>query len=332
MSHSLQKIPLLQLIAGLLLLFSVSCAGLQQPEKAAETTLQYVSVRQDSSLLEKYAPAFILEDTAKSYNRIGTPAVRDNGDGSGAPDVYIDPFRPTIYSMIQKFEEHGRAYTNLIYRIHFEKIPFIQLTAGRNVGLIVIITLNQDNQPLLLTTVHTCGCYLAIVPTSNLAPKTYPESWNVGGQDVYGEHLPGLIKINQPKNDPDKFVFRIRAGTHRIMNLDLLPAREINAQANFVAAELQPMAALRNLPFNDSVISFFETEGARKGYVRNSHKPLERLLMSWWTMDWRIGEDKDLGPSEKTGTTFYTSLKFWAWDKSDLWNFAGFLNYWGWKF
>ncbi len=35
--------------------------------------------------------------------------------------------------------------------------------------------------------------------------------------------------------------------------------------------------------------------------------------MSWWTMDWQIGEDKAYGPgSDITGTTFYTSTKFWA--------------------
>lgn len=328
MSRSLQKIPLLQVIAGLLLLFSVSCTGLQPPGKTAETSRQYVAVRQNSSLLEKYAPAFILEDTAKSYNRIGTAAVRANSDG--APDVYIDPLQPTIYAMTQKFEDQGRVYTNLIYRVHFEKIPFKHLTAGRNVGLIIILTINQNEQPLLLTTVHTCGCYLAVIPTADLAEEAYPKNWDVNGQKIYGERLPGLIEIPLSMHDPYRFVFWIRAGTHRVMNVTRLPAQEIIAHPNFVAAALQPMAALRTLPFMDSKISFFETEGARKGYVRNSYKPLERLFMSWWAMDWRVGEDKDLGPSEETGTTFYTSLKFWARDTSDLWNFPEFLRYWGW--
>lgn len=319
---------IIRFITGLLLLSSVACTGLHQPKQAAELPLQYVAVKHDNSLLAKYAPVFILEDSTKNYNRIGTPAVRDNG--SGAPDVYVDPLRSTIYSMEQKFRDEGAIYTNLIYRVHFERTPFNHLTAGRNVGLIVIITLNQKNKPLLITTVHTCGCYLAIIPTSNLSDKSYPKDWHLGDHNIYGESLPGLIEIKQPDDAQHKFVFRIRSETHRVMHLGLLAEDTAIPHSEFVTAQLRPMDELRKLPFGNSEISFFETKGSRKGYVRNSQKPFERLLMSWWSMDWRVGEDKDLGPSEETGTTFYTSLKFWAWEKSDLWNFANFLKYWGW--
>jgi hypothetical protein len=59
--------------------------------------------------------------------------------------------------------------------------------------------------------------------------------------------------------------------------------------------------------------------------------PFEKIFMSWWAMDLYVGEDKDFGPGEDTGTTFYTSLKFWDRKKSDMWNFNDFLSYWGWK-
>ncbi|MCD6581444.1 MAG: hypothetical protein J7K90_06540 [Desulfuromusa sp.] len=322
---------IIRLIVSIFLLsLSVSCTGLHLTEKGADTTLQYVSVTQDGTLLAKYAPVFILEDTVRSYNRMGTPAARDNG--RGVPEVYIDQRRSTIYSMEQKFKTKNGEYTNLTYRIHFERIPFKHLTAGKNVGLLVIVTVDQNDKPLLLTTVHTCGCYLAIIPTSNLSEKSYPENWPLSGQNIYGERLPGIIGVKQPDNAQDKFVLRIRGETHRVMHVDLLPENAITSHSDFVTALLKPMDDLRKLPFGDTEISFFETKGPRKGYVRNSHKPFERLLMSWWSMDWRIGEDKDLGPSEETGTTFYTSLKFWAWKKSDLWNFANFLEYWGWTF
>ncbi|MFK5925321.1 MAG: hypothetical protein QM483_01705 [Desulfuromusa sp.] len=311
-------------------MLSSACTGLHQADKSADMIPQYVSIEYDESLLGRYAPIFVIEDSAKSYNRIGTPAVRANGEGK--PDVYIDPQHPTIYSMEQKFKTKGKDFTNLIYRIHFEKTPFNHLTAGRNIGLIVIITLNQNGLPLLITTVHTCGCYLAIIPTSNLSRKVYPEDWPLDGQNIYGEHLPSQIEIKESFNQQQKFVLRIRSETHRVMHLDLIAKDALSSPQNFTIASLKPMEALRKLPFGGSEISFFETQGARKGYVRNSHKPFERLLMSWWAMDWRIGEDKDLGPKEQTGTTFYTSLKFWAWEKSDLWNFTDFLQHWGWNF
>lgn len=61
-------------------------------------------------------------------------------------------------------------------------------------------------------------------------------------------------------------------------------------------------------------------------------EPLERLFMSWWAFDPLVGEDKEVGPAEQTGMTFYTSLKFWARKASDIWDFPGFLKYWGWNF
>lgn len=53
--------------------------------------------------------------------------------------------------------------------------------------------------------------------------------------------------------------------------------------------------------------------------------------MSWWTFDLYIGNDKRLGDPAETGTVFYTSLKPWARDKSNMWFFADFLDYWGWQ-
>ena len=54
--------------------------------------------------------------------------------------------------------------------------------------------------------------------------------------------------------------------------------------------------------------------------------------MSWWALDWRIGEDKKLGKNEDDGIRFYTSLKPWSRRASDLRNFKTFLRYWEWKF
>jgi hypothetical protein len=174
--------------------------------------------------------------------------------------------------------------------------------------------------------VHTCGCYLAIIPTSALPKSAYPEHWTPEKQDIYGELLPSRIMIDTTAEE-DRFVIRLRGATHRVMDVTTSqPAR-----ANAETAQLLPIQSLRELPFNGKTLSFFETEGARKGYVRGSHKPYERWLMGWWALDLRVGEDKDLGPSEETGTVFYTSLKPWARKKSDLWEFARFLDYWGWK-
>lgn len=90
------------------------------------------------------------------------------------------------------------------------------------------------------------------------------------------------------------------------------------------------MADLQALPLDGTSTSFFEEQGSRRGYVKNSQKHLERLLMGWWSLDLHVGEDKALGPVEETGVILYTSLKPWARRQSDLWPFAEFLHYWGW--
>ena len=315
---------LFKLLTILLLLLTAACSSLV-PSRKEPSPPQYISAEQDGSLLSKFAPLFIIEEPEKTYNLIGTPALRTGSVNQ--PVAYIDPTRPSIYTMQRSFTVHGNSYRNLIYRVHFEKTPYRHLTAGKNVGLIIVVTLDASHNPRLITTVHTCGCYLGIIPTTHLPSTAYPKNWSVKEQRVYGESLPGQISIPQDQA-VTSLAFRLRGGTHRVMDVFWAGEEQLKAAQ---PAPLKSMQGLRQLPFGEQTDSFFETSGPRKGYVRNSHKPYERLLMSWWAFDWRIGEDKDFGPREQIGTIFYTSLKFWDRDESDMWNFSNFLDYWGWK-
>jgi len=65
--------------------------------------------------------------------------------------------------------------------------------------------------------------------------------------------------------------------------------------------------------------------------VKYSATHVERIFMSWWALDWYIGQDKAPENDGETGTTFYASLKFWRRKDSDMWDFAGFFHYWGWN-
>ena len=121
----------------------------------------------------------------------------------------------------------------------------------------------------------------------------------------------------------------LRDGSHRVKDLWLSP--EVSNKYQTINATLQPLSALEQLPLANGLVSFYETLGPRQGYVKGSHKFRERLLMSWWTLDWRIGEDKKLGRDKEDGTQFYTSLNPWARDASDMRDFARFLEYWQWN-
>jgi len=314
--------------------FLISCATVDYPLTPEKLQSYGLPETANNELTQKHAPIFIVEEHQKTFNRIGTPSARYK---KTKEEIYIDPEVPSIYFMEQPFTTLKGSYNNLIYRVHFEKIPFslipFHLTTGKNIGLIVVVTLNDRKEPVLLTVVNTCGCYLSITPTSFTPKETYPDDWNSEEwQWVYGEYIPAYLdyttQVNQPNLHP---TLLIRSNNHRVKGFWLDTLDSVRQIYEMVPFNLAPMDSLENLSINGEKTSFFETHGSRKGYVKNSSKPLERLLMSWWVFDWRIGEDKKLGPGAEGNSVFYTSVKFWARKDSDMWNFPEFLQYWGWK-
>lgn len=281
----------------------------------------------NGTILGKYAPSFLVEDDNRDFNRIGAPAVRISG--SGRPDIFIDSDRPVIYAMTQDFETTSGNYTNLIYRVHFKWTPLPHFTAGKNVGLLVYITINADAEVILVTTLHTCGCFLAFVPTETLPAERWPAGWQESGQMVYGETLPGLLREDDSSKN---IIIRVRGGTHRVMDINYGNDHDYQNIVRHPTA-IAAMEELNRLPAGSiGHLSFFTEDGVRKGFVKGSRKPFEMLFMGLLAMDPFVGEDKALGPQEETGARMYTSLKFWDRDRSNIWIFPRFLQYWGWNF
>jgi hypothetical protein len=316
----------LNLYAILIVAGLSACATPPKPV-ATESTLRY-HVEDDSQLLGRYAPSFFVEQSNIDSNRIGT--VRATSPDS----VFVDPHRPTLYAEQREFTTaKGSSYTNLIYRVHFQEVPSTfspyYLGAGKNVGLFIIVTLGSDDQPLLYTTVHTCGCYLAFTPTSLLSDQALPEGWSRERQSIYGESLPSFLDYAGADPAQYRVQIRIRPGTHRVMDLWLAAADTTLSPA--VKVPIKPLRALEQLSTeDDQTTSFYETDGIRTGHVKGSYKFRERLFMSWWALDWNIGQDKKLGKDKTEPPIFNTSLKPWRWNASDMRDFADFLDYWGW--
>ncbi|SCY76213.1 hypothetical protein [Desulfoluna spongiiphila] len=317
------------LLIFLLLVFG-SCATRSVPP-TPHGVVAFIPPEEDT-LLSRYAPAFVVEEPEKRYNLVGTPTAEAGEDGK--EEIRVDPWRATVYTETRRFDTDGGTWTNLVYRVHFQETPGgllpYYLGKGKNVGLIVVVTLDRNGQPVLYTTVHTCGCYLAFVPTTFLADAARPHGWPKDRQTVHSENLPAVIDI---KGSPDAYrlMVLLRDATHRVRNMWVEPK---HALVNYrrIPTEVAPLAALETLPVKTGeTTSFYETSGPRNGYVKGSHKSRERLLMSWWAFDWRVGEDKKLGTSRLDGILFYTSLKPWAREKSDMRDFPTFLRYWGWN-
>lgn len=287
----------------------------------------------NDDVFARYAPVIVPQDLRQSFNRIGRASARRDADGREV--IYIDPAQPVYYVQRAEFTAGAHSYVNLIYRVHFERVPYslwpFHLTAGNNGGLLVIVTLNDRQQPLLITTVHTCGCYLAIVPTSYLDRRAYPAGWPADTQPVFGETLPARLEYRAAFTPDQRLVIHLRSGTHRVMDVQVVPQALVAPNFQVIPAGIAPLDTLMQLPLGEATTSFYQSSGRSRGYVKNAHKPFEFLLMSWWALDPRVGRDKEYGPAGATGTVFYTSLKPWRRQASDMWPFGAFLEYWGWR-
>jgi len=317
------------IVAAALLLFG--CAH-NQPLPSEPYHWVYKTDGSGDGAAESWAPAFVAYDHAEAYNRIGRPTVRQESDGSQT--VFIDPQEPVVYFMQRSFATDRGVYTNLIYRVHFPKIPFslipFNLTAGKNVGLMVVVTLNADNLPVLVTTVHTCGCYKAIVPTRYLPRDAYPPEWKGEILDVYGEHLPPVLDFKAVPN-PQILVY-LRPEVHRVMDLEVRDGQDLSADPfRVIPMKVEAMDRLEHLPVDDGTTSFYYSNGVLKGHVKGSVKPFETMFLSLISLDLFVGTDKAYADTAETDNPFYTSLKPWRREDSNMWDFARFLHYWGWR-
>ena len=287
----------------------------------------------DESLLRHYAPLFLAYDYQSEYNRIGRVSARY--DERGDEQIFVDSRHPTVYYLKRNFSTNKSTYINLIYRVHFPEVPFslipFNLTAGNNIGLMVVVTINSQHQPVLITTVHTCGCYLAIVPTSYLPKNSLPTKWDGTTIDVYGEKLPG--SLDYAKATHPKLLVHLRPEVHRVMDLEIIAKKDFQElqDVSVIKMPLLPMEDLEEVPLGDGTTSFYHQEGILKGHVKGSIKPFESILLSLPSLDFFVGTDKVFGDRKETGNPFYTSLKPWNRKASDMWNFSEFLKFWGWR-
>lgn len=300
------------------------CSGLQKDSKSISAIY---SVPEEKS---QFSPVFEIQGYEKDLNRIGTPSaiILDGGD----EEIIIDVTKPSVFTQTQTFKTEKGSYTNRIYRVHFPKVPYFHLTAGNNVGLIVIVTMDSSNKPVLVTAVHTCGCYNAIIPTSYLPENSYPDGWKKESFDLYGETLPGMLDFS--KEDSDGIILKIRPDVHRVMDIKPLVKERLNASDESPRFEMKKhdMADLEKLPAGEGkTANFFHKDGLMKGHVKGTVKPLEMMFMSLISLDLFVGSDKIYSPPDDYGNPFYTSLKPWNRNESDMRDFAGYLRFWGWK-
>lgn len=311
---------------GLLL---VSLAGCAAPIGNLAADIRLVTVPDLTENEEQPTLSFLVAEWQHLYNRIGKVQAEES---NGSVRVFVNPQQPVIYHERRVFSTERAAYTNLVYRVHFPETPYslvpFHLTAGNNPGVLVIITLDEEKRPILVTTVNTCGCYVVIIPTNYLASGAYPPEWPEKEQSIYGENLPARLEMTMPTDGLQVF---IGPSTHRVRDVRVVHT-DVKGGGQNLAAEVLPMSSLLALPLAAGrTTSMFYGSWPLRGHVKGAIKPWESFLLSLISLDLYVGMDKEYGNTAKSGNPFYTSLKPWNRHSSDMNDFAGFLQFYGWK-
>ncbi len=315
----------------ILLLFSGCAHHAEIPREEIHSVFTVQDLKDSPAV--NHSPLFLAYDYRSNFNRIGRPSAEY--DEAGKEHIYVDIDNPVMYHMVRNFSTDRGDYTNHIFRIHFPEVPFsiipFHLSYGNNVGLIVVVTLDSLDRPLLVTTVHTCGCYLAIIPTSFLPSDAYPEQWRDVPLTVYSERLPQKLDYMGKLNP--KVLVHLRPNVHRVMDIEVIEESELHHTKKYrkIITSLSDMEELEKLPINGTTTNFYHEDGPLKGHVKDSVKIWESLFLGLISLDLYVGADKTYADTGETGNPFYTSLKPWNRNASDMWHFRRFLEFWGWK-
>jgi len=261
------------------LLLGLAAAALASP--ATAETLAYVppacapsEPTSEAELLRCFAPVVISEGAEQDHNRIGAPELERGL--FGWLDARVDPERPVLYAEVLHDALAGRELLHLVYRMHFSKIP-LRLSphvfeAHRNAGLLLLVTLDAaSREPLFVTSVHTCGCYRALIPTTRVPDDHLPPSWPAELR-VHGHTLPA--RLPPPVAGTRPVVLTLTADRHRVSDVRVGTLDGVAADAR-AAIALEPLAQLRDLPIagESGRASLFHSSWLLRGRViRDSYR------------------------------------------------------------
>ena len=157
-------------------------------------------------LLNRYSPVFEI-DHKGGFDQIGTMQLDSSGH------VIIDAATPSVYQRIAFTRIDHKTHVQLIYSIWFSERPAsnpLDLLAGNIDGVMLRITLDHDGTPLLVDSIHACGCYHLFFPTSRLQPRPSPNprtEW---------AFIPQLLPILTAQQ---RVVVRLASATHYLTDI-----------------------------------------------------------------------------------------------------------------
>jgi len=189
-----------------------------------------------TTLLHRYAPVFEIE-TAGEFDRIGQLQFNPQGQ------LGVNVATPVSYQRIGFTRINGRTHVQVTYGVWFSERPpqgRFDLLAGSLDGVMVRITLDHDGAPLLVDSIHACGCYHLFFPTPRLLPRPPPTTRTEWA--FMPKTLPAMA-IGQ------SVVVRLASATHYLTDIRPLKTSAIDtAQIHY---HLRQDHELQSMPLND---------------------------------------------------------------------------------
>ena len=211
--------------------FTAPARAITQPVSRDALGLPRIDADAAEDLLAAHAPLFDIEAQA-AYDAIGAPAWQPGGA------IGVDTTRPVVYQRLAHTLVGGQALTQLVYTLWFPERPrqgAFDLFGGSLDGVIVRITLAPDGRPLLLDTIHACGCYHLFFPARGVTLRP----------DAPTQEEWAFVPASLPEWAPgSRFVVRIASATHYVLGV----TSTAQAQPGATTYLRRPESELRLLP------------------------------------------------------------------------------------
>lgn len=203
-------------------------------------------------LLAAHAPVFDIEARGP-FDAIGRPAW-----GTDA-SLQFDTSRPVVYQRLTHTLVQGRPLLQLVYTLWFQERPKrgpFDLLGGTLDGLIVRLTLANDGRPLMLDTIHACGCYHLFFPARGVSLRPGAPA------DEEWAFVPGTLPDLAPGA---RLVVRVESATHYVLGVSTTAAPHDSA----VRYGRRTESELRQLPLPDGgTRSLYGPDGLVRGSER----------------------------------------------------------------
>ncbi len=240
---------------------AAALAGLWRNRPRDALGLPHFTPEETAALLAAYAPVLEVQ-TRGDHDRFGALAWRSDG---AVPTV--DTATPVLYQRVAITRYRGHRLLQLVYSLWFPERPAqsrFDVLAGVLDAVVLRITLAPDDgRPLLVDTIHGCGCYHLFLPT--------PEVRLRGDAPAGIEWAYAPITL-PPLAAGERIVVRLTSASHDVVG----STRDDGAPGTPYA--LRDEHALRTLPIpNGTTRSLFGPDGLVAGSER-----AERFL--FWPM------------------------------------------------